>query len=388
MNMHSFKNIRNLTLVSLISLVMMIPAPVSASSTHLSSSSINIGIGYKKKIKLYKNGKKVSQKKLRFKSNNKKVATITKYGTIISARPGKTTVKVKYKKKTYTCKVNVLKPYFSSQTYTYYQSETVTLKLNNLKSPTLKSTNTNVVRVISGCTIQTKNVGTAKIYTKYNGQEVSCTINVLKDPLKGISFVALGDSLIAGSSLGKNNTWVNRMGTEKNMTFRNLGKGGSTLAYVDDESANPMVDRVSSVYREIASPDLIVVEGGANDWKFDVPIGNDDDLDKSTFKGAISLIINDLKENCPNSKILFMTPYKRDKGKNKIGLYNLDYVNAMKQVCSNQGIDFYDNYHNSGMDFTNKTMRKKIDLGNRHFNNYAQKQLTKLYKKVLRKYVS
>ena len=58
-----------------------------------------------------------------------------------------------------------------------------------------------------------------------------------------------------------------------------------------------------------------------------------------------------------------MTTYKRTDSANSLGLHYIDYVNAMIEVCNNRCIPCYNNYINSGIDFTNDDIRSWADEG-------------------------
>ena len=206
--------------------------------------------------------------------------------------------------------------------------------------------------------------------------------------LKGKTMVAIGDSLFEGNLLGKPYTWVNKMATVHGMYVYNYGKNGNTLAKQERETANaPMCERYEKMHPEA---DYVVVLGGANDKRLDVPIGDNDSTDPTTFKGALRQMILGLTAKYPKAKILFMTNYNRWPSKNALGLSDIDYVDAMLEICALYAIPCFDNYRQSGISFQNPNQLAWIDEGlalgrpeNHHFTGEAYDWLLPKYAALL-----
>ena len=102
--------------------------------------------------------------------------------------------------------------------------------------------------------------------------------------LTGKTLVALGDSLIYGSKLGNEATWVNKLAKKHNMTVYNHGINGCPVAQQTIEPQRvPMCVRYADMED---GADYVVVLGGANDKRLHVPLGEIDSQDTSTFCGA------------------------------------------------------------------------------------------------------
>ena len=207
--------------------------------------------------------------------------------------------------------------------------------------------------------------------------------------LTGKTLVALGDSLFYGNRLGNGATWINKLGARHNMTVYNAGVNGNTLARQPRETkVKPMCER----YADLPDgADYVVVMGGANDKRLDVPIGEDTDTDPATFKGALNVLIDGLTAKYPKAKILFMTNYNRWPSKNANGQSDIDYAEAMLAVCRRWAIPCFDNYHQSGISFQNPHQRQWMDealsLGdakpNHHFSEEAYEWLLPKYEALL-----
>ena len=210
----------------------------------------------------------------------------------------------------------------------------------------------------------------------------------MQDILYGKTLVALGDSLFYGNKLGNEATWINKLAKKHSMTVYNYGVNGNTVAVQDDETKTPpMCIR----YADMADgADYVVVLGGANDKRLNVPIGKDDDTDPHTFKGALNVLILGITAKYPRAKMLFMTNYNRWPTANKLGISDIAYVTAMEDVCRKYAIPCFNNYYNSGISFQNPAQKPWIDEGlvlglaeNRHFSDEAYDWLLTKYEALL-----
>lgn len=211
---------------------------------------------------------------------------------------------------------------------------------------------------------------------------------MIESKLNGKTLVAIGDSLIYGNKLGNDATWVNKLQMTYGMTVYNHGINGNTLAKQEKEPKHePMCVR----YAEMEDgADYVVVLGGANDKRLDVPIGENGSRDISEFKGALNVLIDGLCEKYPKARILFMTNYNRWPKLNAIGISDIAYVDAMKEVCGLRGIPCFDNYRQSGIAFCNKAQLAWMDEGlslgigeNHHFSDEAYDWLLPKYAALL-----
>ena len=93
------------------------------------------------------------------------------------------------------------------------------------------------------------------------------------DELEGVTLSVIGDSYVAGKGLDDTSkVWPALLATKYNMEFNNYGMNGSTISNYAGGNYNPMVDR----WEEIAdnNPNIIIVEGGRNDYNQNVPMGD------------------------------------------------------------------------------------------------------------------
>ena len=212
--------------------------------------------------------------------------------------------------------------------------------------------------------------------------------------LDGKTLVALGDSLIHGSKLGPSATWVNKLAERHGMTVYNYGINGNSIALPETEEKHPpMCIR----YADMADgADYVVLLGGANDKRLSIPLGDEERRndrsyrDITTFRGALNTLIAGLCEKYPKAKILLMTNYNRWPHKNKLGMSDIEYVDAMLEVAALWSIPCFDNYRQCGLSFQNPAQLAWIDEGlalgierNHHFSSEAYDWLLNKNEKLL-----
>ena len=119
-------------------------------------------------------------------SSNKKVATVSQKGKVTAKKAGTVTIKAKVGKKTYKCKVTVLKPYISDEKLTLTKIAKYTLKLHGAKIKSAKSSNEKVATVTKKGVIETRTHGKATITLKdKNGNSYKCKVTVKKVDTSG-----------------------------------------------------------------------------------------------------------------------------------------------------------------------------------------------------------
>ena len=202
--------------------------------------------------------------------------------------------------------------------------------------------------------------------------------------LAGKTLLALGDSLIRGNRLPPGSTWVELLAQRESMTTFNYGINGNTVALVD-EASEPMCLRWRQMPPEA---DYVVVLGGANDKRLNVPIGVGDDPEVRTFTGALRQLGEGLLARYPRAKLLFLTNYCRYPGENAIGVPEVAYVDTMLSVAEKLGIACFDNYRYSGICFqSDPWMDEGVSLSmtpNRHLSASAYRYLLPLYTGLLK----
>jgi hypothetical protein len=115
-------------------------------------------------------------------------------------------------------------------------------------------------------------------------------------------------------------------------------------------------------YAELPSnrADIILLEGGKNDFNSSVPIGEIGDTSTKTFMGALKFLIGKLREKYPDALIICVTVWNTA-GTNSLGLNVSDYGQAMIEVCASMGVPCFNSMDTnlSGVDMTSAAFRSQ-----------------------------
>ena len=201
--------------------------------------------------------------------------------------------------------------------------------------------------------------------------------------LSGLTVNALGDSYFAGEGLPAEHVWLGLLESKHGLTMNNYGKGGSTVTN-KITSNSPMCERYASMANNNA--DIILLEGGRNDFNKEVPIGSVNSYDTKTFSGALNTIIVGLKKKYPNAMIVCISNWNFPGSKS--GNTYLTYANAMAEVAEKQGVYFIPAYDPeiSGIDMTNEAFREQYCIASTdisHLNPEGMKIALAHFEKVI-----
>lgn len=206
------------------------------------------------------------------------------------------------------------------------------------------------------------------------------------EKLRNKKIVVIGDSMIRGNNLGPGASWPLIMTNKTGANCLNYGINGNTVSNVSGGSGTPMCQRYADI-PDINDADVVIFEGGANDFNNNAPIGTAADTVDTTFMGAVNTIIDGVRTMNPRARLLFMTTYNRFKNANGAGLHYIDYVSAMKEACYKKSVPCYDNFGNAGIDFEDANLASWADEGvylnlgrNRHLSPAGYDRIYPLYK--------
>lgn len=205
--------------------------------------------------------------------------------------------------------------------------------------------------------------------------------------MEELTVYAICDSYFESNGLLSDYVWLSLMSKKYGMELHNYGKNGSTVSnYVT--SYNPMCDRCTSL--PDGSPDIILVEGGRNDFNQKVPIGAIDSSDTKTYSGALNVIIDGLQKKYPSAMIVCVTPWNFP-DKSGYSLTYKDYTNAMEEVAEAQGVYCVKAYEPeiSGINMRDDSFRSKYcmkpgDVS--HLNLDGMKIVMSHFEKIIAQY--
>ena len=195
------------------------------------------------------------------------------------------------------------------------------------------------ISVLAGC----GQSGSTDSTGEDSGQEQETVRPESYDVLEGITLSVIGDSYVAGKGLAdESSVWPALLATKYNMVFKNYGMNGSTISNYAGANYNPMVERYDQI--EENNPDIIIVEGGRNDYNRDVPMGEDKSLDTKTMKGAVRYLITGLQEMFSNTLIIGVTCWEVGGLPNEQGYTCSEYGEAFIEVCKSLNVPYIESF--------------------------------------------
>lgn len=210
-----------------------------------------------------------------------------------------------------------------------------------------------------------------------NGNEISKATDY--SYLKDKAYYAIGDSIVEISgtkaspvTLGGQVLYGYTQAIEDRygLICSNLGQGGHTIT--QDYSMLYAMD-----YSNVS---LVTIGYGVNDGRTNVPLGERDSLDTTTFAGALGSLIKKIYTDNKECRILVLTPIQRNYV-NNWGSYTQnnngdtleDFAEMCKSVANYYGTPCVDLFHNSGLNEANLTSltAEGVHPLNRGFNRMA-----------------
>ncbi len=203
------------------------------------------------------------------------------------------------------------------------------------------------------------------------------------DVLNGITMNVIGDSYFKGEGLKPHYVWPGLIATKYGMKFDNKGIGGSTVSnYVTTN--NPMVDRYNKMPDN--NPQIVIIEGGRNDYNKSVPIGENSDTSTKTFKGAVNTLIDSVRKKYPDALILAVTVWEVGGKANSAGHMCSDYGRALIEICNLKGVPVYNSMEQDKIgvymtdpDFRAEFCMKPGDIS--HLNAYGMMKVMPVFEK-------
>lgn len=176
-----------------------------------------------------------------------------------------------------------------------------------------------------------------------------------KSILNGIHILYDGDSICESRS-NNGGAYAKLIAENVGCTYTNYGVSGAVI--VDSTVASDVSHHiVDSITNMSDTADLVCLEGGINDYWWDVPLGTItmttvSPIDTATFIGALESIFRQAQEKWLGIPICFVIPHKISNTwwhTNNIGLTFQDYYEAIVAVCDKYCIPRYDGYRFSGL---------------------------------------
>ncbi len=153
------------------------------------------------------------------------------------------------------------------------------------------------------------------------------------DPLEGLTVNVFGDSYVANHRRPKEETWHFKLAEKHQMTYRNYGRNGSSVAF--DRTQSGFGPSMTVRYADMdPQADLILLIAGHNDAS--MIASSLDSLE--LFRDSLDLLFCRLEAKYPQAKIAYVGPWYLSKD----GFEQT--VKVIRQVCRRHHIPFLDNY--------------------------------------------
>lgn len=205
------------------------------------------------------------------------------------------------------------------------------------------------------------------------------------ETLEGKNLLLQGDSYSAHHKLSFEEGWPYLVAEDFGMTLYDYAVSGSSFAG-GDKGRNPMVDR----YTEVADVDydIILLQGGSNDWSHNIPLGDIDSRDETTMLGAMNVIMDYYESLWPDATVICFTPWISTGATNALGLETTDYAEAIQDLCQARGALCYDatNAAVNGIYMNKESFRSKYCLSSTdrwHLNAAGQKLFASVFSRWL-----
>lgn len=172
-----------------------------------------------------------------------------------------------------------------------------------------------------------------------------------KKPLEEKTLCVFGDSYVRNHRCPPSETWHAKAAEILGMKYENFGRNGSSVLYdrTKDGFGPAMTERYKDLPENI---DCLLIIAGHNDADL---TKTDEDVEQ--FKGALSSLIDSLKEKYPDAKIGYVLPWSVDRGNfSKV-------IAAINSVCSEKGVPVFNAEEAGGIKVNDLEFRKKYFQG-------------------------
>ena len=169
----------------------------------------------------------------------------------------------------------------------------------------------------------------------------STKTGVYYESLEGLRVNLLGDSYLKGHTMqyAEQLVWPALLAYKYGWELNNFAQNGAPVSTATDITyADNMVNNLKKMPSN--SPDLVIFDGGRNDWNKNVPLGDEKSRDDTTYMGALNVVIDGLKEKYPEAKLIYTTVWNYS-GENGNGHTSQQFALAAKKVCDSRGVEVY-----------------------------------------------
>lgn len=201
-----------------------------------------------------------------------------------------------------------------------------------------------------------------------------------KSKWQGKTWWVMGDSQSTGDGIGgsfSTKPYHYLLMDERKIKVQSSAVSGRTLS--GNSSDDVCMQVTNGVMPETAyAPDLITICAGANDFGYNYVMGANTDNGTTSFKGGLNKLFTDIQTRFPKASIGMITPLMRSTDANNgVGLKQIDYINAIKEIALMYSIPVLDLYNQGGLNFRNSAVNTSMSVSGDglHANNDGHKIL-------------
>jgi len=162
----------------------------------------------------------------------------------------------------------------------------------------------------------------------------------------GKSALFIGDSITYGkgeADVGETRlAWAGRLAKLYGMKVLNAGDSGARVSQTG--TAGFIIDHLDD-WTDATAPDMVVMHGGVNDARYEIPVGTLNSTDVTTYGGGLNAMFKKAKQLYPNADLFYIANFtiKENKG----NVQNMTpYFTLGKQICDKYGVTFINLYDN------------------------------------------
>lgn len=159
-----------------------------------------------------------------------------------------------------------------------------------------------------------------------------------REVLWGKRILIIGDSITTGYGLDESiATWTDLLETQCGMVVSYDSISGSTIGSSPYEGGCkfPMCER------ELPQEefDIIFIQGSTNDWRYEIPVGEDlCSRDPYNMMGGLNILLDRVEAQYPEAKVLCMTPWNSNGRLNVYEVTTEAYSRAVHEVCGERKV--------------------------------------------------
>ena len=182
--------------------------------------------------------------------------------------------------------------------------------------------------------------------------------------LSGKTVLSFGDSIMHGAGNSSRGP-ASILGEKYHMYFYDYAVNGAAMGKQDNRNHIP--DQIRKAIADNRSPDLILIDGGTNDYIWSIALGSMSEgsdmsaVDESTYSGGFEKAMWLLYSNWKNVPVIYIRAHDIDLGSDAV---ERQYGNRGEQIAAKWHAAVIDLYNDSGMNTEIRAIRDRYTYDN------------------------